>query len=307
MDILESRMTHLMVVCCLTVLISATTFAQAPDLINYQGSVRFGVKSNVNQVRSITFGLFDAPSEGNLLWSETHSAVQISNGRFSVLLGGGVPAVGKDPIHSMLSEALVNQDTYLEFSVDDHEPLTFRQRLSSTAHAFSAVQAVNAIHGVPAGTIMPFAGGTVPYGWLLCDGQTYQEASYPELFAVLAISAWGNASDDTEFTVPNFGGRIPVGAMEKNDDNDDIAPFYLGVRRGKETHKLGIKEMPRHDHNYKDEYKTDKATVIGAGNNDPNAVRNNLDERTRDTESKGGDQHHNNIQPSAVVRYIIKW
>ena len=35
------------------------------------------------------------------------------------------------------------------------------------------------------GTIMPFAGTVAPTGWLLCNGQSFSEADYPELFAIL--------------------------------------------------------------------------------------------------------------------------
>lgn len=36
---------------------------------------------------------------------------------------------------------------------------------------------------IPAGTIAPFGGGTVPEGWLLCDGSIVSRATYDGLFA----------------------------------------------------------------------------------------------------------------------------
>ncbi|MFZ9261593.1 MAG: phage tail protein, partial [Limnohabitans sp.] len=38
---------------------------------------------------------------------------------------------------------------------------------------------------VPIGTVAAFLLGTAPAGWLLCDGSTYLQTAYPELFAVL--------------------------------------------------------------------------------------------------------------------------
>ena len=35
------------------------------------------------------------------------------------------------------------------------------------------------------GTIMPFSGSVAPTGWLLCDGSTFVETTYPELYFLL--------------------------------------------------------------------------------------------------------------------------
>ena len=45
--------------------------------------------------------------------------------------------------------------------------------------------------GVPAGSIMPFAGpsGNIPNGWLLCDGSSFVEATYPQLYATLGTTS----------------------------------------------------------------------------------------------------------------------
>ena len=39
--------------------------------------------------------------------------------------------------------------------------------------------------GVPVGTIIDFAGNTIPDGWLKCDGSVFDPNTYPELRAVL--------------------------------------------------------------------------------------------------------------------------
>ena len=41
---------------------------------------------------------------------------------------------------------------------------------------------------IPLGAIQAFTIGTAPKGWLLCDGSTYDQTNYPELFAVLGVA-----------------------------------------------------------------------------------------------------------------------
>jgi len=59
---------------------------------------------------------------------------------------------------------------------------------------------------VPIGGILLFAGSTAPVGgtWLLCDGTEYQQATYPELAAVIGAA-------NGRFNVPALINRVPVG------------------------------------------------------------------------------------------------
>lgn len=53
-------------------------------------------------------------------------------------------------------------------------------------------------------------GATAPPGYLACDGATYTPAAQPALFAVLGNTFGGTVG--TDFAVPDFRGRVPVGA-----------------------------------------------------------------------------------------------
>jgi tail collar domain len=59
---------------------------------------------------------------------------------------------------------------------------------------------------IPAGTILPFAGDTVPAGYLLCDGNEVLRSAYPDLFDAIG-PAWGSATGFT-FTLPDMRGRF---------------------------------------------------------------------------------------------------
>jgi microcystin-dependent protein len=63
-------------------------------------------------------------------------------------------------------------------------------------------QAITALSGPPAGTIIDFAGTSAPTGYLLCNGASLLRADYSDLFSAIGTT-WG-AVDGTHFTLPNF-------------------------------------------------------------------------------------------------------
>lgn len=64
--------------------------------------------------------------------------------------------------------------------------------------------------GVPSGTVLDFAGSTLPAGYLLCSGQAVSRTTYSRLFAVIG-STWGNGDGSTTFNVPDLRGRATFG------------------------------------------------------------------------------------------------
>ncbi len=73
--------------------------------------------------------------------------------------------------------------------------------------------------GIPAGSMMPFAGVKVPEGWLACDGETYNAKDYPRLFSVIE-TGYGDG------TVGKDGKKIkepfPTMPKEKDDIFKDV-------------------------------------------------------------------------------------
>ena len=97
-------------------------------------------------------------------------------------------------------------------------------------------------------------------------------------------------------------GRAPVGF---SDNASDIAEYKtMGNTFGENTHKLTIEEMPSHDHKNND--CVAEGTDYNSNNmyyGDPGA--GNI-EGIFKTGSTGGDQPHNNIQPSIVTGYWLR-
>lgn len=64
--------------------------------------------------------------------------------------------------------------------------------------------------GVDVGDIKMTARGTVPTGWLLCDGSAISRSTYSTLFTAIGVN-YGAGNGTTTFNIPNFAGRVPVG------------------------------------------------------------------------------------------------
>lgn len=64
--------------------------------------------------------------------------------------------------------------------------------------------------GLPVGTIVSYAGATVPTGWLLCDGSAINRATYSTLFTAIG-TAYGVGDGVTTFELPDMRGRFPFG------------------------------------------------------------------------------------------------
>lgn len=99
---------------------------------------------------------------------------------------------------------------------------------------------------VPTGTIMPYAGPVTNLGhWLFCDGDSVSRSTYQALFQVIGTTyGVGDSSDNTTFNVPDFRGRMPLGA----GNGSGLTSRTLGNAGGQEV----ITEVPPHTHDISD-------------------------------------------------------
>jgi microcystin-dependent protein len=102
------------------------------------------------------------------------------------------------------------------------------------------------VGAAPCGSIMPFAGATVPAGWLLCDGAAVSRTTYSSLFAALGgiSSPWGLGNGSTTFNVPDLRGRVATGKSASGTFS------AIGAIGGAETMSLQEAHMAAHTHSF---------------------------------------------------------
>lgn len=170
------------------------------------------------------------------------------------------------------------------------------------------------------GEIKLFAGVRIPAGWAVCDGRTVSISQHETLFTLLGTTYGGNGQ--TDFALPDMRGRIPV--------SHGAAPsgrtYVLGQKSGTEEVRLLLNEIPAHTHfsptllddkvqQFSNASATAKAnSTVGAhaaivpgkklyGKTKSGSFTGDL--LTAETTVEGGNQPHNNMQPTICLHYII--
>lgn len=75
-------------------------------------------------------------------------------------------------------------------------------QIANTSFVRNAIEAH--LSSLPAGSLVPFSGTTVPSGFLLCNGQSFNTETYPNLFNAIGYKYGGSG---TTANVPNLNGR----------------------------------------------------------------------------------------------------
>ena len=154
---------------------------------------------------------------------------------------------------------------------------------------------------IPVGLIHPYISATIPPGYLLCDGASYDPADYPELFAVIGYSFGGSGSS---FLLPDLRTRAVIGS-------NSTFPFASVGGATEET--LDVSQIPAHTH-------TDlghahsiplvtslpaQAGVGFAGNVTVPVITTTTGISSANNQNTGGDGAHNNMPPYMALVYMI--
>ena len=169
------------------------------------------------------------------------------------------------------------------------------------------------------GEIKMWAGDTIPYGWLLCDGSEVSKAEYPYLYSSIG-DLWGTPNSISNFKLPDLTGRVPVGYNAADTDTTETFGQVgaTGGARGAWYHTHTIGSSGAHHHasegrmegsgtganifeSYNGASKTRSVNVPRSGNNGAH---------THSPGSSGSEGNKlaadkANMPPYAVVKYII--
>ncbi len=112
-------------------------WAQAPNLMNYQGVLKDNLGNPLTGSYSITFRLYNVASGGTALWTETQGSVSVANGLFSVLLGS---------VTALAPANFSESDRWLGVQVGSDAEMTPRQRIASVAYSLKSVPSTRTIN-----------------------------------------------------------------------------------------------------------------------------------------------------------------
>ena len=110
--------------------LTSTATASSKTTINYQGYLTDSSGNPVSDPLDMVFRLYNVESGGEALWTETQSAVAVSDGLFSVLLGNVTP----------ISTEIIanNSDLWLGIAVGGDEEMSPREKIASAPYALLA-------------------------------------------------------------------------------------------------------------------------------------------------------------------------
>ncbi len=188
---------------------------------------------------------------------------------------------------------------------------------------FNVVAGAHGGDGVPVGTVKPFAGTTAPNGFLFAYGQAVSRSTYADLFGVISTT-YGTGDGSTTFNLPDLRGRVVAGQDDMGGTSANrltgltggVNGDTLGGTGGEEAHTLTEAELAAHRHRMYggdaagglNSYTGVQADTFGAVNNTGSSATlfSSFGSGNPLMEDTGGDDAHNNVQPTIVLNYIIK-
>ncbi len=146
-----------------------------------------------------------------------------------------------------------------------------------------------------------------PQGWAFCNGQLLPISEFDALFALLGTIYGGDGVNT--FALPDLQGRVPI--HQGTNQGFTVVP---GQKTGTETVTLISQQIPNHVHS------STQCSSKGGGSGTPTAnsiwavsakgglYGNNapsVNMAANALTNTGGNQPHENRQPSLAINYII--
>jgi len=138
----------------------------------------------------------------------------------------------------------------------------------------------------PVGSVILWGSTTIPKGWLLLNGSSITQATYPALFAVFGAT-----------TLPDMRNRVAIGTSSS-----------IGSTGGTDTVQLTASQMgiPNHTHSYFDRYPQSYNAVNGGDNDFTLFALADHAKTTGNVTEASASTAHNNMQPYITLNFIVK-
>ncbi|MFA5948175.1 MAG: hypothetical protein WC806_04350, partial [Candidatus Gracilibacteria bacterium] len=98
-----------------------------PHYLGYEGQLTDQSDTALTGSYNMTFRIYDAASAGNLLWTETHSGVSVSQGYFSVNLGSETTL-----------DLAFDEQYWISLAIGSDSEMTPRTSINAVAYSYSA-------------------------------------------------------------------------------------------------------------------------------------------------------------------------
>lgn len=165
------------------------------------------------------------------------------------------------------------------------------------------------------GKVFDYTGPTAPALHLFPYGQAVSRTTYSAYFALVG-TFYGVGDGSTTFNLPDLRGYVVAGkddmggvsaARLSNTSDHGLTGTVLGSVGGEDTHTLLTTEMPSHVHTL-----FTSGSRHGANGNGTSSLRgsdgdtaSNSQNQSKDTQSSGSGDDHNNLQPTIVLNKIL--
>jgi microcystin-dependent protein len=171
--------------------------------------------------------------------------------------------------------------------------------VAATTFVCNGISSGGGSGAVPSGSIMAFAGSTIPTGWIICDGTAVSRVTYADLFASIATN-WGQGDGTSTFNLPDLRGRFLRGVDGIAGNDPDAATrtaLNIGGNTGNNVGSYQLDDLKAHNHTFHDIANTN---LFG---NNPGYSSGTRGRQTYNTSDAGGSESR---PKNAYVIYIIK-
>jgi len=155
--------------------------------------------------------------------------------------------------NTVISNEIISGKTEIFESQIDDELIINRTSGNTGLFKISRRNLLSAVPVNPPGVFMPYAGTTVPLGWLLCDGSEIRISEYGALFETIGYNFGARVSVTPGFfKIPDLRGRLPLGADNMGGAAAGVvtADYATGIGQigGSEVESIAVDNLPEHKH-----------------------------------------------------------